>query len=173
MKTKSTLALAGLLVMGLMFGFKPANALIAVGSKMPDIVVHTTKGATLNLGTQHGYVVLLDFWATWCPPCRMETPHLQDLYKKYGKDKVKVIGVSMGEGKEAPEKFAQENKLTYIIGYTSQKEASEIASKIQFEGIPTTLIIDKEGIIRYADSGFGEGMQNKFDKTISEYLKKK
>ena len=156
----------------LMLSAQCSKAVIPVGKKMPSITVKTLNGKSINLANQKGKVVLVDFWATWCPPCRMEIPHLQALYNKYKKQHVEVVGVSIGEGKQTPMEFVKKNKLTYLIGYTDQTEAQSIGKQIQFEGIPTTLIIDKKGIIRYADSGFSEGMENVLDKTIKESLVK-
>lgn len=150
-----------------------ASGLVKVGKPIPQLVLRTINGKTVRLHDLRGKVVLLDVWATWCPPCREEIPHLQQLHKKYGKRGLTVIGVSFAEGKAAPAAFAKQQKLTYTIAYTDEKSARVVAKELEISPIPTTYIVDRKGIIRSADVGFEEQLAARFEDVVKKLLAEK
>lgn len=113
------------------------------GMKMPNVKVETNKGTTFDL-SKTKKPVLINFWATWCPPCRIEMPGLQSLYEEY-RDKVDFVMINLGETKETIQDFLVENEVyTFPIGY----DPTDIyGAKFGIVGIPTTYIIDKDKVI--------------------------
>lgn len=170
-KSIIALSMTALAITGMAFSAGTALALPKVGEKVPALVVKSLQDKTVDVSKLKGKVVVVDFWATWCPPCRAEIPHLQDLYVKYGKKGVVVLGVSVGEGKDKPAEFVKSNKLTYTVAYTNQEQNAQLSKTFGFDGIPTTIIIDKKGIVKYADSGFAAGMEQQFESIIKAALK--
>lgn len=116
----------------------------------PELTVEDINGNTISLSQLKGKRVILDFWATWCPPCRMEIPHFIKLADKYGSDDLVIIGISH-EDKETISNFASKNGINYTLAvgdYNMAPPYSEITA------IPTTFFIDREGIIRYILEGY-------------------
>ena len=93
----------------------PAAASAQQGALAPDFRLADLSGQPLNLSSYRGKVVLLDFWATWCVPCREETPHLVDLQNKYGGQGLQVIGVSMDDEPGPVRDFYQHYKMNYPV----------------------------------------------------------
>jgi len=113
-----------------------------------------------------GKVVVLDFWATWCPPCRREIPGYVDLQKKYEKDGLVIVGVSLDQkGPGVVKAFAEKYGINYqlVMGDESVQEAFG-----GIEAIPTTFIIDREGKIR--DRKVGAEDTATYEQTIKRYL---
>jgi peroxiredoxin len=112
-----------------------------------DLELTTLNGETINLGAQEGNVLLINFWATWCPPCRKEIPDLVDLQADLGPRGLKVIGVSFDrEGAEVVRPFVEKRDVNYpIVADTSQSVESELGP---IYGLPTTLVVDAEGMVR-------------------------
>ncbi|MBI3616477.1 MAG: TlpA family protein disulfide reductase [Candidatus Omnitrophica bacterium] len=110
----------------------------------PDFQVTDLSGKSLQLSTFREKVVLLDFWATWCPPCRAELPHFKELHAAYKGKGLQVIGLSVGEKADVVKSFVQSNGISYPIGIASGKEEEAFGG---IRGIPTTFLIDKEGRI--------------------------
>ncbi|MFH1759752.1 MAG: TlpA disulfide reductase family protein, partial [bacterium] len=116
----------------------------------PDIIVEDFNGNKVKLSDFRGKVVMLNFWATWCPPCRNEMPSIEMLLNKMkGKDFV-IMAVSMGEEKDKVKKFIEDNDYTFPIYLDKDRSAS---SKYSVTGIPTTLLIDNNGSISYKKVG--------------------
>ena len=108
-------------------------------------------GKTVSSEEFHGKVVVLDFWATWCPPCRAEIPGYVELQKKYGGDGLAIVGVSLDQGGPAVVKqFIASQGVTYQIVMGDDKIADAFGG---VEAIPTTFIIDRKGVIRYRKMG--------------------
>jgi len=109
------------------------------------------KGEKVDSAELKGKVILLNFWATWCPPCREEIPYLNELNKKYKKDGLVVIGIALDQGgPEKARKFVEENGVEYInlMGDEAMVEAfGKIPGLGPIQGIPTTFIIDRQGQI--------------------------
>ncbi len=127
----------------------------------------TLDGRTIQLSALKGKVVLLDFWATWCPPCRQEIPHFKELYTQYHSKGLEVIGVALDEGGEkdvAP--FAQQNQINYPLSATGSQELAQAYGGIR--GIPTTFLIDKQG--RIAQKYIGYQDKEVFEKEIQALL---
>lgn len=125
------------------------------GTKAPNFTLPTLDGKRITLAAnfeESGKVVILDIWATWCPPCRAEIPHLVRLNKEYGSKGLKIIGVAIDEDKKAVESFAKNQKINYTIALDPQ--AQKVGKSYGVRGIPVTYIIDKKGVIRYVHSGF-------------------
>ncbi len=123
--------------------------------KAPNFTLVDTKGKKISLSKYRGKVVILDFWATWCPPCRRGIPDLIDIQKQY-KNKVAVIGVSLDtDTKKNVVPFIKNIGINYPIVYANEKIVNDYGN---IEAIPTTFIIDKKGNItqRYV------GLQPKF-----------
>jgi peroxiredoxin len=120
--------------------------------RTPDYTVVTLDGDTLRAADLHGQVVVLNFWATWCPPCRIEMPSLQSLHEDRAADGVVVIGLSTDVGSEAPiREFVTERDFTFPIGRATQSHRSAFGG---IPGIPTTFLIDRSGVVRHRVVGY-------------------
>ncbi len=114
--------------------------------KAPGFSLVDTKGKKISLSKYRGKVVILDFWATWCPPCRRGIPDLIDIQKQY-KNKVAVIGVSLDtDTKKNVVPFIKNVGINYPVVYATSKIINDYGN---IEAIPTTFIIDKKGNISY------------------------
>ena len=115
-----------------------------VGFRAPDFTLTDLNGNKVKLSDFKGKVVFLNFWATWCPPCRAEMPHIQEIHEKKG-NKVKILAVNVKESSEQVKKFIEKNGYTFTV---LKDKTGEIANSYLVRGIPKTLVINKKGIIK-------------------------
>ena len=113
-----------------------------VGKPAPTFKLTSLDGKTIDLAALKGKPVVLDFWATWCPPCRKLTPAIQALHKDKG-DKVVILGLARDEA-DAVRQYTKENGVTI----TQVIAPDDLAQTYGVDGIPTTVFIDKTGIVR-------------------------
>src|SRR5690606_8582167 len=117
-----------------------------VGKKAPDLSIQTLNGkGTFSLGSTRGKAVIVDFWATWCQPCKQSFPKLEELSKRLG-DKVEIIGISVDDEQKGVLEFAKENGATFAIAWD---EGHAIASRWKVGTMPTTFIVDGAGKVRF------------------------
>ncbi len=110
----------------------------------PDFSLANANGGTIKLSDFKGKVVILDFWATWCPPCRKGIPDLIELKNQYG-DKIAIIGISVDtDSKEEVVPFIQKMGINYPIAYSSPEVVQSFGG---IDAIPTSFVVDKEGKI--------------------------
>ncbi|WP_226682905.1 redoxin domain-containing protein [Sutcliffiella horikoshii] len=117
------------------------------GNEAPDFTLTTLDGSELKLSDYRGKKVILNFWATWCPPCKAEMPHMQSFYEE-NHEEVEVIAVNltnMDKGEKAINTFVEDYGLTFAIPLD---EAGDIGMQYQAFTIPTSYAIDKNGIIQ-------------------------
>jgi len=124
-------------------------------------------GGTLSLGELQGKLVIVDFWDTWCGPCRIALPHLQALSEAYASDLV-VVGVAMGqEGEAKVRQYVSQQKLTFeLVLY--DPESSVVADFGGLRGIPTTFLIGTDGII--LEKWVGAKSQSVYEKAVKAAL---
>ena len=128
-----------------------ASAKTDVGDPMPAYTAKYLDGKPLDLATEKGNVIFLNVWATWCGPCRFETPELQALQNQYAAKGLKVIGVSVDEGETSAVKtFVAEQKITYAIAVDPE---GRIANLLQTTVLPTSLLLDRNGKIVWRQIG--------------------
>ena len=133
--------------------------------EMPDITLSDLDGRTWRLRDHAGQVVLVNFWATWCPPCREETPGLVHLAKSYRDKGVAVVGISMDEGgEEAARKFARD----YRVGYPILLPDARFPFANGVEDLPTSLLIDQHG--KVAKTYIGAVNEATFNRDIDRLL---
>jgi thiol-disulfide isomerase/thioredoxin len=126
------------------------------GKAAPELVVTDIQGKPVALSSYKGKTVLLDFWTTWCPPCRQDGPALDKLYSKYGDKDLMIVGVSVSEEREIVEKFLKEHPHTFPVVLTTE---NEMPRPYQIGVFPTYIVIEKDGTVAAAaqgDQGFGE-----------------
>jgi peroxiredoxin len=126
--------------------------------KAADFALSDLDGKVVKLSDYRGRVVILDFWATWCPPCVAEIPHLNELAAKYGEKGLTVIGVSVDrKGKTAVEEFKVKSPINYTVALFTPEVYDTYQSYLSPEergGIPFAFIIDREGIIQQHFVGY-------------------
>ena len=121
------------------------------GKAAPAFTLKDVDGKAVTLADYKGKVVMVDFWATWCGPCKMELPHLVELQKQYADKNFVILGLSMDEDPPATvKKFAQDNGIPYTIVMSDQ----DTQSKYGVTGYPTAFVIDKAGVIRNVFQGY-------------------
>lgn len=116
-----------------------------IGKPALDFHVTDLNGEALSLEQYRGQVVLLDFWATWCPPCIAEIPNVKKTYEKYKDQKFQIVGISLDRSREPLEAYIQKESLTWLHYWDN---TGKIANLYKVVGIPSTFLIDGEGIIR-------------------------
>lgn len=122
----------------------------AVGYPAPDFtLVRLDTGEETTLSALRGKPIILNFWATWCGPCRAEMPALQAAYERYGDDLL-VVGVDQGEERAVVERFLDELEITFPV---LMDEDMRVGRDYRILGLPTTFFIDRQGIIRQVHAG--------------------
>jgi thiol-disulfide isomerase/thioredoxin len=117
------------------------------GNPAPDFTLSTLEGESVKLSDYKGKKVILNFWATWCPPCKAEMPHMQNFYEQNKDNGIEIVAVNLtnlDNGKDAIENFAKDNQLIFSIPLD---EKGTIGMQYQAFTIPTSYIIDSTGVI--------------------------
>jgi thiol-disulfide isomerase/thioredoxin len=123
-----------------------------IGAPAPAIRVQSMSGKALALDDYRGKVVLLDVWASWCAPCKQELPMLDDMAKRLRGDGIEVLAVSVDQERANVVKFLKARpRWSLTIAHDPK---GEIADRLAPEKMPTSYVIDREGIVRYVNSGF-------------------
>ncbi len=126
------------------------NVGIAVGDLAPEFSGTTIDGQTVSLSDLDGKLVVVNVFASWCGPCRAETPHLVEIYDELDRDEVEFVGLNLQETPGAVQTFKEEFSIEYPLLLNEGGEITNVYSPI---GLPTTWFIDREGIVRFTFSG--------------------
>jgi peroxiredoxin len=143
-----------------------AAAQVKVGQAAPEISLPNTNGVITNLSSYKGKVVLLDFWASWCGPCRRSNPGVVKLYNKYKGKGFEVFGVSIDSKKNAWLKAIQQDGINYTQVNDNGGWDAATALKYGVDAIPATFLLNKEGVVVALNA---EGQE--LEKKISELIK--
>ena len=120
---------------------------LPVGSFAPEIRLNSPEGKAISLSSFKGKVVLIDFWASWCGPCRRENPHVAEMYRKYKDRNFEIFGVSLDDNLAAWKNAIKKDRITWPQVSELKKWDSDAVRSYQVDAIPFNVLIDKEGKI--------------------------
>jgi len=138
------------------------------GQVAPDFVLRSATGENLRLSEYRGDVVLINFWATWCGPCRQEMPLLNDLYGRYQRVGFNLLGVNIDEDSRRAMQMVQELGVNFPVLFDENKEVSKL---YEVEAMPVTILVDREGIVRHVHHGYKPGYEEKYLTEIRSLLR--
>jgi len=156
--------LFAILLLGL-FGLAQAGE---VSGPAPDFTLRSNSGKNLKLSEFRGQVVLLNFWASWCGPCRQEMPALDKLQKRYGKLGFTVLGVNVEEDSTQAKRMLKEIRVSFPILFDTQNKVSQLYN---VSAMPTTVIIDRDGNMRYLHKGYKPGEESVYKKWVKKLIR--
>jgi len=171
----------GLLMFGLVIWYGPSifKSSAAIGHKMEPWQVQPLTGTTYGFSSEEaaGQVVLLNFWGTWCGPCRMELPHIAALYRRFSKiPNVAIIAVSCGGGGDRDLEALRKNTQDYLkqsgnrLPTYADRGGAARKCVPGMRGYPCTVVLDGDGVIRGMWSGYRPGCETEMEKLITDLL---
>ena len=133
----------------------------------PDFQLPTADGGTVRLADLRGKVVYLDFWATWCPPCRRSFPWMNTLHERYHDQGLVIVAVSLDHSHKNMERFLGETRPRFIVAFDRE---GEVGDRYHVQAMPTSVIIDREGRIRRIHQGFRKKDTPELEREIEALL---
>lgn len=145
----------------------PAGAL--VGQPAPDFALRSVQGENVRLSEHSGEVVLINFWATWCGPCRQEMPLLDEIYGKYRRAGLVLFSVNIDEpgSLDAAREMAKTLGVSYPVLFDERKD---VTRAYQASTMPLTVLIDRAGVVRYVSEGYKAGYETRYTDKLRELL---
>jgi len=137
----------------------PALAADPTGSPAPAFTLGSSAGSNVSLAQYKGQVVMLNFWASWCGPCRQEMPWLESIYKKYNRMGFTLIGVNVEPDSNAANQWLKQTPVSFPILYDKD---SKVSKMYDVAGMPSTVIIDRTGKVRVLHRGYKPGDENEY-----------
>jgi peroxiredoxin len=137
----------------------PALAADPTGSPAPAFTLGSSAGSNVSLAQYKGQVVMLNFWASWCGPCRQEMPLLESIYKKYNRMGFTLIGVNVEPDSNAANQWLKQTPVSFPILYDKD---SKVSKMYDVAGMPSTVIIDRTGKVRVLHRGYKPGDENEY-----------
>ncbi len=141
---------------------------LSLGDDAPDFTLKTMSGNNLNLNEQRGNIIVINFWASWCGPCRTEMPILQEFHDQYEDLGVAVWGVNVEQENQAGLDYIKELGVDFPIFFDA---SNQISAAYNVEAMPTTVIIDRHGKVRSVFRGYQKGYEKKYAKVIKQLIR--
>lgn len=145
-----------------------AGAYAAAPTPAPDFTLKSEAGDNIRLAEQRGKVVMLNFWASWCGPCRQEMPLLDGIYKKYSKMGFVLLGINVEEDNTDAKKMLKNLGISFPVLFDT---GNKLSVQYNLDAMPTSVMIDKKGKIRYIDRGYSPGDEKKYVDQIQELIR--
>lgn len=161
-KKLRALALASMLGLG----FYGSASALEVGDKTPDFTLSGPQG-TVRLSSTAGNVIYLDFWASWCGPCKQSFGWMNAMQEKYGPKGLRIIGVNLDGSVEDAKKFLAEHPAKFTVVFD---EKGEQPKKFGIRGMPTSFLIGKNGKIIFQHLGFRDSERDNLEREIKAAL---
>jgi peroxiredoxin len=143
-------------------------ALPPAGVPAPDFASKSDNGRNVRLSELRGQVVLINFWASWCSPCRQELPLLSKLYAQYRGAGFTLLGVNVDDNRKDAESMLKRLNLKFPTLFDGSKNVAKLYG---VDTMPATLVIDRDGRVRYVHRGYYEGYERKYEQQVRELLK--
>ena len=140
---------------------------VAVNDKAPDFTLKSLQGTNLRLDEYRGKVVLINFWASWCGPCRQEMPLLDRIHQRFSDAGFAVLGVNV-EGTVAPAKETAER--THVTFPVLIDENQKVSGMYDLESMPSTLVVDRDGVVRYVHQGYKPGDEAQYLEVVKKLI---
>ncbi len=138
------------------------------GKPAPDFALKSASGDNLRLSEYRGDVVMINFWATWCGPCRQEMPLLDDLYARYKRVGFNLLGVNIDDDSNKAMSMIRELGVTFPVLFDSDKAVSKL---YDVNAMPVTVLIDREGQVRFVHHGYKSGYEQKYLDQVRSLLR--
>jgi peroxiredoxin len=147
-----------------------AGQALAVGlqEEAPDFTLKSLDGGNLRLEEYRGQVVLINFWASWCGPCRQEMPLLDRLHHRYEDTGFAVLGINVEGDSDSAQEIVDKTKVTFPILIDDGQKVSELYS---LEAMPSTVVVDRDGVIRYIHLGYKPGDEAKYVEVVKALIR--
>ena len=145
-----------------------AVAAVTPQAMAPDFTLRSAAGPNLRLQEQRGQVVLVNFWASWCGPCKAEMPHLNRLYGKYRGSGFTLLAVNIDDDPRHGAATAARWGLQFPVLLDAEKSAVRL---YDLGSMPATVLIDRDGRVRYVHRGYREGVAETYEQQIRELVK--
>lgn len=126
------------------------------GQPAPDFALKSATGENMRLSEYRGDIVMINFWATWCGPCRQEMPLLDELYGRYQRVGFRLLGVNIDDDANRAMQMVKELGVGFPVLFDSRKEVSKL---YDVEAMPVTLLLDREGTVRHVHHGYKPGYE--------------
>ncbi len=153
-----------LIVCCLFFSQGVANAKTAA----PDFTLKSRDGKNVRLSDLRGQVVLLNFWASWCGPCRQEMPILDEIHNKYKSLGFSVLGVNLDAKSSKAINYLKDTPVSFPVLYDPK---GDVSSQYGVQAMPSTVIIDKDGNVRYLHEGYKSGYEDDYRQQIKTLMR--
>jgi len=151
----------------LVIGIASSALALDAGSRAPAIGLVDLHGKMLNLDNLKGKVVVVDFWASWCAPCKEELPVLEKLYGQYKGKGLEIVGVNIDTDADNMKDFLKRQKLSFTVVPDAKRV---VADRYKPSKMPSSFILDKKGIVRFAHAGFKASDEAVFKAEIEKLL---
>lgn len=140
----------------------------ALSGTAPDFTLKSDSGKNLRLSEHRGQVVMINFWASWCGPCRQEMPLLDQLQQRYSKAGFTVLGVNVEQDNTQAKRLLQDMNISFPILFDSDSVVSKL---YDVRAMPVTVMVDRDGNMRYLHKGFKPGYEDQYRRQIKELIR--
>ena len=145
-----------------------ARSAVEADKAAPDFTLKTLQGPAMRLGEQRGQVVLVNFWASWCGPCKQEMPQLNRLHDTYRNAGLMLLGVNVDDDPRRAADVAQRQGIRFPVLLDSDKA---VVRRWDLGSMPATVLIDRDGRVRHLHRGWRDGLDATYERQIRELIK--
>jgi peroxiredoxin len=137
-------------------------------SAAPDFTLKSQKDGNIKLSELRGKVILINFWASWCGPCRQEMPVLDELYRHYRPLDFTILGVNVEQNSDDAKSLLKDVPVSFPILFDTENKISKL---YDVKGMPSTVLVDRDGNIRYVHMGYQSGVEAEYQTQIRELIR--